>query len=61
MFANVAIIERPVAIAQVRAASEVRLLKDLALSPSFPSISFKKKAIARSRPIVVMPAARDKN
>ena len=61
MFANVAIIKRPVVIAQVKAAIEVRLLSALALSPSFPSTSFKKKAIARSKPIVVMPEARDKN
>ena len=61
IFANVATIEIPVAIAQASAANEVMFLKALALSPSFPSTSFKKKAMARSKPIVVMPAARDKN
>jgi hypothetical protein len=61
IFAKVATIETPVAITQASAAIEVTFLKALALSPSFPSTSFKKKAIARSKPIVVMPAARDKN
>ena len=61
IFAKVATIEIPVAIAQVRAAIAVIFLRALALSPSFPSTSFKKKAMARSKPIVVMPAARDKN
>jgi hypothetical protein len=48
-------------MAQISAAIETAFLRALALSPSFPSTSFKKKAIARSKPIVVMPAARDKN
>ena len=61
IFAKVATINVPVVIAQISAAIEVVFLKALAVSPSFPSTSFKKKAMARSKPIVVMPAARDKN
>jgi hypothetical protein len=61
IFAKVATIKVPVAIAQISAVIEVVFLKALAVSPSFPSTSFKKKAMARSKPIVVMPEARDKN
>jgi hypothetical protein len=61
IFAKVATIRAPVVIAQISAAIEVVFLKAFAVFPSFPSTSFKKKAIARSRPIVVMPEARDKN
>jgi hypothetical protein len=61
IFAKVVIINAPVAIVQTRAESEASLLRALADSPSFPSMLIKKKAIASSKPIVVMPADRDKN
>jgi hypothetical protein len=61
MLAKVARIESPVVIAQVSAASAANFLMRCAVWPNFPSISSKKNPIANSKPIVVMPEARDKN
>lgn len=61
IFASVASIAKPVEIAHVSAVRPANFLKRFALWSNLPSISNKKNPIARSRPIVVMPEARDKN